>query len=461
MKKRNLMIGVLAACVAVLLTVGIFEVLNISRASSEEDMIITIGYAHDKNTIEEHIKKFESENPGIKILPVEWGYDPNTFPVMAEANTLPGIYDTHFTEAKRIIDGNYAADVTELLKEYQLYGRINDFVMENISRNGKVYFIPRTIYSMGLYMNVPVFQEAGLTDANGVPVIPDTFEELRQVAATIKEKTGKAGFAFPSSDRYGGWYFTVLAWNFNVKFTDKVDGKWVSAFDTPECVRALQYIKELKWKYDCMPQETDLNNAELFHLVSQNEVAMTFAQSVQLDQLVNNGTLQRKNIGLAKMPSGPDKRVTMVGGGYYALNPQYTDAQKEAAFRWLMYDKGYASDAEAEKQELEQVYKRKYETNDGIIGITGLKFWNDSAVNAQLEASLTERYCNINPAYVASFNDTTDLEYQMEEPVCAQELYEILDECITKVLNDKNADCAAIIHAASEKYQKDYLDYES
>ena len=76
-----------------------------------------------------------------------------------------------------------------------------------------------------------------------------TFEELIQTAKTIKEKTGQAGFAIPTSGTEGGWIFANLAWNFGVKFMDKVDGKWKATFNTPEAVEAFQYLSDLKWKY--------------------------------------------------------------------------------------------------------------------------------------------------------------------------------------------------------------------
>ena len=37
------------------------------------------------------------------------------------------------------------------------------------------------------------------------------------------------------------------------------------------------------------------------------------------------------------------------------------------------------------------------------------------------------------------------MEIQAEEPVCAQELYGILDSCIQEVLTNKDADCAALL----------------
>lgn len=425
--------------------------------------VIKIGYVTDKSTINEHIESFESTHKGVKIITVEWGYDPNTFSAMVENGTLPDIYDTHFTEVQKLIDEGYAADITQELKDYNLFNRINDFMMENISKNGKVYFVPRTVYSMGLYINVHLFQEAGLVDENGIPIAPDSFEELRQTARLIKERTGKCGFVFPTTDRYGGWYFTVLAWNYGVHFVEEDNGEMKASFDTPECADALRLLQYMKWKDGSLQTETDVSNDDVFAMIGKNEAAMTFAQNVQLDNAVKFGLIAPQNIGLAKMPRGPAGRVSMVGGGYYGINPNITDEKKRIAFEWLMYDKGYTADRDAEKEleQMENSYREKYEKNDGVIGITGMQLWNDSAANSSFEDELIAKYSNVNPDYVSSFNNASDVEYRLEEPVCTQELYKILDECILRALEDPNADCDAIIAEANQKFQTSLLDYEN
>ena len=51
-----------------------------------------------------------------------------------------------------------------------------------------------------------------------------------------------------------------------------------------------------------------------------------------------------------------------------------------------------------------------------------------------------------------------NVEFQPEEPMCAQDLYGLLDNLIQEVLTNKDADCAALIKKANEDFQKNYLD---
>lgn len=451
MKKKIISLLLLAS-----VTAGLYSCIN----KTDKTTVITIGYVTNENTINSHIDYFESQHPDVKIVPVKWEYDPNTFSEMVEKNTLPGIYETHFTEARALIDAGYAANITDELKEYNLYGRINDFIMENISKDGKVYFIPRTIYSMGLYINVPLFKEAGLTDENGIPIAPDSFSELRETAKAIKEKTGKTGFVFPAKDRIGGWYFTNLAWNYGVSFITQTNEGWTASFDTEECAAALQLIKDMRWEDESIQSETNIGNEEVCQMLGENSAAMAFAQSVQLDRAVKDRTIAPENIGMAKMPKGPAGRVSMVGGGYYGINPNYSEKEKKLAFEWLIYDKGYSSTAN-EKEDIEKIYKEKSEKKEGIIGLTGMQLWNDSAMNNSFEDEMVKKYSNVNLDYVSSFNNASDVEYRLEEPVCTQELYKILDSCIVMVLEDRNADCREILHEANKKFQENCLNHEN
>ena len=51
--------------------------------------------------------RFEEKYPDIEVVPDNWAYDIQTFAAKAEGETLPIIYNTFFTEAKKIIDLGY------------------------------------------------------------------------------------------------------------------------------------------------------------------------------------------------------------------------------------------------------------------------------------------------------------------------------------------------------------------
>ena len=55
------------------------------------------------------------------------------------------------------------------------------------------------------------------------------------------------------------------------------DGKWKATFNSPEAAAALQYIKDLKWKYDVLPTNTLIDGEEYSKLFATGNAAMQIA----------------------------------------------------------------------------------------------------------------------------------------------------------------------------------------
>ncbi len=410
-------------------------------------------------TLMDKIERFEDANPDIHIDPVEWSYDISTYTAKAEGGTLPTVYNTHFTEAKKIMELGYAKDITEKLKELGYYDKISSYVLKNSSQGNKVYFIPYNAYALGLILNMNLFREAGLVDENDMPLAPKTFAELVDTAKIIKEKTGKAGFAFPTTENSGGWYFNALAWNYGVNFEEQVNNKWKSTFDTPECVEALTYLKDLKWKHNVLPANTLINNAELMKLIATDQAAMTFGHFSQINSLSVTYGMDVNNIGLAPMPAGEENHATLMGGTYMVIDRNATEEQVDAVFKWLMFDGVTPDLTEEAKTSLRSTYQLNYDEGNILIGAKEFSVWNEKSNIQEYKNELISEFCNINPSHVKLYNEAEGIEYRVEAEYNAQDLYGLLDSCIQAVLNDANADCTALIKNASENFQANYLDY--
>ena len=92
-----------------------------------------------------------------------------------------------------------------------------------------------------------------------------------------------------------------------------------------------------------------------------------------------------------------------------------------------------------------------------------MSIWNTDAEGLKYSNDLIEANANINVNHVKLYNDFIadlgDCELRPEEPVCAQELYSILDGCIQEVLINKDADCKALLKKACSDFQQNYLDH--
>ena len=439
------------------------------REASDKDeqgrTIISIGNyptneGKSKETWDAKWQKFETDNPDVKIEPNQWTFDLKTFYAKAAGGQLPNLFMTHFTEIDQCIEAGYVANLTRVLEKRGYEGKFNKRVLDIISDdNGDIYAFPISTYILGIGYNTDMFEAAGLMEEDGTPKQPQTWDELAEFAVKIKEATGKPGFVFPSAQNNGGWLFTCLAWSFGTEFMKQdADGKWKATFNTPEATAALQYIKDLKWKYDVLPSVSLIDNTEYYKLYSTGNAGMLIAAGSMPSSVVQYG-MQPEQVGMFAIPAGPKRHVTLLGGTLYSASNNSTSDQLDAGIRWIeaSYNYNATEDFKLNKQREIEV---ALEANQ-LVGIKSMKPWSGNAESVKYEYELIDKNTNGNPNHVRLYNEfveSGDVEIQPEEPICAQELYGILDGCIQEVLTNKDADCAKLLEKANSDFQMNYLD---
>ena len=404
--------------------------------------------------------RFEQANPDVAIQPDPWSFELKTFYAKAAGGQLPTVYDTHFTEASQIINAGYSADLTDALKKYNLYDKINKDILSLISKDEKVYAYPAGAYILGLAYNVDMFEKAGLTESDGTPKQPQNWDEVVEFAVKIKEATGKPGFVFPTANNNGGWLFTSLAWSFGANFIKQdVNGKWKAVFDSPECAQALQWIKDLKWKYDVLPSNTLIDGTEYYKLYGVGDAGMLIAPG-DITRMVPAYDLKPEKLGIMAMPSGPKKHVTLMGGGLIALSNQATKDQIDAGIRWIQ-NTATPNATDEYKLNVENEMKKKINQNE-LTTVKGFSPWSADSDAVKYGDEMRTKYANANINHVRLYNEFVenlgDCEIRPEEPVCAQELYGVLDSCLQEVLSNKDADPAELLLKAKNDFQVNYLD---
>lgn len=402
--------------------------------------------------------RFEENNPDVVIEPDEWAFDLKTFYAKAAGGQLPTVYTTNYTEAAQIISSGYSTELTDILSEYGYDGKFNQQVLDVVSKDGKIYAFPFASYAVGLAYNVDLMEAAGLMQEDGTPMQPKDWEEVREFAVKIKEATGKAGFLFPTG-AVGGWLFTCLAWSYGVDFMEQDnEGNWKATFNTAECAEALQWLKDLRWKYNVVPENALIDSTEFNKLFGVGNAGMIISAGDYPRKVVQYG-MGPDDSGIMALPAGPKRHVTMLGGSIYSVSPEATDDQIDAAMRWIEDSCTYEV---TEDYKLTQENKMKeYKENNQLIGIKDLSIWSKDAESLQWYHQLIDENVNCNINHVRLYNEFVadcPAEIQTEEPVCAQELYQLLGSCIEEVLVNKDADCAKLLEAANSDFQSNYLD---
>ena len=90
-----------------------------------------------------------------------------------------------------------------------------------------------------------------------------------------------------------------------------------------------------------------------------------------------------------------------------------------------------------------------------------MSIWSKNSDSFKWENDFIDQHANVDYNQVKLYNDFVTecpCEVQLEVPVCAQELYGILDGCIQEVLTNKDADCKKLIKGAVKDYQSNNLD---
>jgi multiple sugar transport system substrate-binding protein len=149
------------------------------------------------------VNKFNATNKdGIVVKPqvVEWGpyYDQLTARMVAR--DVPTIAVMHESSLGDFVARKLVEPLDEGFKSVGI--QTSDFTehaRKGTIIDGKVYALPFDTWSWLWHINTNLLKKAGLTKADGSPVVPSSPEELLAQARKFKQATGKPYFAWPTS----------------------------------------------------------------------------------------------------------------------------------------------------------------------------------------------------------------------------------------------------------------------
>jgi putative chitobiose transport system substrate-binding protein len=237
------------------------------------------------------IKVFEEQNPGIQVKWTDLPYDAmeNKLLTSIAGGNAPDVVNLNTGMAMTLAAKNALVDLNKEATEEQRSIYFED--LYNSARLGdSVYAFP-WYYGLSAFMyNKKIYEQAGL-DPNKPPA---TWEELKQQAVTIKQKTGKYGFV-PSYNPPADLYFS------GVPMISEDKKKLI--INTPE---ALEWVKWNKALYDegVVPKESlsaDANYATDKYQSGQIAALTTGAQF--LSRVKTNAKEVYDNTLVAPMPA--------------------------------------------------------------------------------------------------------------------------------------------------------------
>ncbi len=400
-------------------------------------------------------KEFEKKYPNVQIIPATYKYSPDTFIPLAESGNLPTIFETWFTEPQKLIAGKFVKDITNELKKKGWDKLMNPSVKQILSKDGRIYGVPRDAYALGMYVNLELFEKAGLMNPDGTPKYPKTWDELAKTAKIIKDKTGSAGFCLLAKDNAGGWHFTQIAWNFGAKLQLQKNNKWYANLNSPEVISALNFVRDLKWKYNVLTDDpTSEDWGSGFEAIATGRAAMYLGAQDAVNQPTQVYGMSLDKLAIVPVPAGPKgHQYSLMGGTPYMFSAKATSEEITSALNFLEImgkapvvtsDSLAGMKADAENR-----------VKNGVPVIPSFPAWiAEDWLKAQ--ENIVKQYRNVD---MRLYNDYYNWikkpnVLKSEEPYLTQDMYAELTKVLQAVVSDKNVDIKKLLDTANNNFQK-------
>ena len=427
---------------------------------AEESGSITLGmWPEDTQTeaIATHenyyVPAFNELHPGVEIVPAYYKYAPDTYVAMATAGNAPTVFESWYTEPEKLIRNGLVKDITDILEERGWLDSMSPAIRDLLSDDeGRVYGVPRDAYSLGLMINVSLFEQAGLVNEDGSVKYPTTWEEVYEYSKIIREKTGVAGFCMQASDGGGGWHWSNIAWNYGATLCiPNDDGTYTSNINTPEAIAAMEWVQKMVADKCVTDDPTQENWGTGFDRIATSTAAMYIAANDAVDQPSYRG-MNADEFFLAPMPAGPGGHYTLMGGTPYFFSPDATDDEVRWALDYLeiMGKSPEVTDAARDGWAADAQYR----VDAGIPVIQSFPAWVGAVVDEQNK--VIEEYSNIDQELWSDYFEFSKEEgaLRTEEPGDTQQMYTILNGVLQAICADPvGVDIPALMEQANADYQ--------
>jgi ABC-type glycerol-3-phosphate transport system substrate-binding protein len=394
------------------------------------------------------VEAFEAMYPDIDIQTQEYEWKATTFAADLAGGTLPEVFEIPFTDAKTLIANGQIADMNAYLSQFPYNGGFNPNVLQyGQGEDGHVYAIPaKSVYGVGLHYNRALFEAAGLDPDNP----PTTWDEVRAAALAISQATGVAGFAQMAMSNTGGWQLTVDTYARGGRMEEvAADGTTTATVDNAATRAALQFLYDLRWEDNSMGANFTYDWGSINQAFAAGQIGMYTSGQDVYTSLVQANAIDPAIYGLAMIPlEGADSGV-LGGGTLAAVNVNATDAQKEAAVKWISYYylSRYTDEASAVAAAELSV------ANNQPVGTPELPIFSEQSLRDY--ESWIAPYINVPLAQMTPFTDNIGNATLINEPpVATQDVYAALDSAVQAVLTDQNADIDALLAEANAAAQR-------
>ncbi|MER6654048.1 extracellular solute-binding protein [Streptomyces sp. NPDC000971] len=384
----------------------------------------------------EDVKTFNKKYPNVRIegksTPGQC-LEPPRFTAMLKGKSQPDVFYAYFTDLQQVLDNDGAADISAYVDDTSVPALkdIQPQVLDVARKDGKLYALPTSNYTMGLMINRKLFTQAGL-DPDAPPA---TWEEVRAASRKIAALgKGVAGFGEYSAGNNGGWHFTATQYALGGDVVDASGRK--AAFNDDKGKQVLKQLHDMRWEDDSMGRTQLLKWGDLQKQIATDKLGMFLAAPDDIAYMVQQLGAKYENFGLGPIPGA---QGTLFGGNNYMIKKGSSPDKIKAAVAWLNFKnltpgKGQFEWARTKADKLPVGLPQP----NFFTGGSKAKDDADRAANATMP--------------VENFKAFMDNPVQGKaEPPKAQEIYKILDNAMSAVLTNKDADIDKLLDTAEQQ----------
>ncbi|MFG2303785.1 extracellular solute-binding protein [Actinacidiphila glaucinigra] len=356
--------------------------------------------------------------------------EPARFTAALKAKSQPDVFYTYFTDLQQVLDNDGAADISAYVtdKTVPALADIDSNVLDVLKKDGKLYGLPTSNYRMGLLINRKLFTQAGL-DPNKPPT---TWDEVRTAAKAIAGLgKGVSGYGEYSAQNTGGWHYTATMYGMGGEVVSADGTK--AAFNTDLGKQIVQNLHDMRWTDNSMGQTQLLKWGDLQKQMAADKLGMFLAAPDDITYMVQQLGADYANFGMGPIPGG---KATLFGGNDYMIKKGSSPDKIKAAIAWLNFKTLTPGKGQFD-------YARS--KADGLpVGLPQPAFFTGASKTEddQLKAASATMP-------VENFRAFMDNPVPGKaEPPKAQEIYKVLDNVMSGVLTNKNADAAKLLSTA-------------
>ncbi|MGW5368484.1 extracellular solute-binding protein [Streptomyces sp. NPDC004009] len=356
--------------------------------------------------------------------------EPPRFTAMLKAKSQPDVFYTYFTDLPQVLDNDGAADITAYVNDrtVPLLKDIDPNVLGSLKHDGKLYGLPTSNYTMGLLINRKLFKQAGLDPDSP----PRTWDEVRAAARKIAALgNGIAGYGDYSAANTGGWHFTAQVYSLGGDIVDASGKK--AAFNNDIGRQVARNLHAMRWDDDSMGKTQLLKWGDLQKQIASDKLGMFLAAPDDIAYMVQQLGAKYENFGMGPIPG---EKSTLAGGNNYMIKSGISADKIKAAIAWLDFKnltvgKGQFDWARTKADKLP-------------VGVPQPNFWLGESKKKDDAARLANATMP-----VANFKTFMDNPVPGKaEPPKAQEIYKVLDNVMSGILTDKDADVDKLLATA-------------